>query len=191
MKKTLPRTDSEFRQRRADLFRELALESDRGAVLVGASLLEECLELVLRSVMRREEKIVKRVVDGLFEGAGALSTFSAKTKCCFALNLIDEMAFVDLETIRLMRNEFAHSYRKASFLNQDIGDMVNSLHTGKLFEDRISASGDGGLILEDGKPAIKMPEAKRKLIVSVSFLGSYFEAHTRGFDDLLGQRTTH
>ncbi|MGC3956901.1 MAG: MltR family transcriptional regulator [Verrucomicrobiota bacterium] len=182
MKKTLPNDDAEFLTRRNQVFRELANESDRGVVLVGATLLEENLELVLRSVMRQPEKALKDVVAPLFQGTGAFATFSAKIKCCYAFNLIDETALKDLETIREIRNEFAHSYQTASFLSQSIKDKIANLSSGKVIEDKLTnPDTEIDVILEEGKPGIKMSVTKRRFVMSVAFLSSYFEAHIMEF----------
>ncbi|MCX6923032.1 MAG: MltR family transcriptional regulator [Verrucomicrobia bacterium] len=189
MKKNIPASDSDLQVRRIEVLRELASESDRGVVLVGASLLEENLELILRSVMNQEERAVKNVIDPLFEGNGAFATFSAKIKCCYALSLIDQKMFEDLETIRAIRNDFAHSYRGASFSSQTVNDRVNNLHTGKVLEDRLSSSGQNiRMILEEGKPGSEMPVAKRRFIMSVSFLSALTEGNVRGFREFFGQR---
>jgi DNA-binding MltR family transcriptional regulator len=185
MKKNLPKADAEFRARRDQVFRELANESDRGVVLVGSSLLEENLELVLRAVMRQHEKIVKEVIDPLFQGFGAFATFSAKVKSCYAFNLIDETTFNDLDTIREIRNEFAHSYRTASFSNQNIKDKVADLWSGEVFENEMENSeAEITMSLEEGKPGIKMQATKRRFIMSVSFLSSCIEGNVRGFHDM-------
>jgi DNA-binding MltR family transcriptional regulator len=185
VKKNLPKDDAEFRARSSQVFRELANESDRGVVLVGASLLEENLELVLRSVMCRHEKVVKEVVEPLFQGFSALATFSAKIKSCYAFNLIDETTFKDLDTIRDIRNEFAHSYQTASFSNQNIKDKVANLWSGKILEKEMGNSeAEITITLEEGKPGIKMQATKRRFIMSVSFLSSCLEGNVRGFQDM-------
>ncbi len=185
MKKNLPQNDVEFLSRRDHVFRELASESDRGVVLVGAALLEENLEIVLRSVMRRDDGVVKKVIDSLFQGDGGFATFSAKIKSCYALNLIDEKAFKDLETIRAIRNEFAHSYQTASFASQATKDRVDSLWSGKVFEaDLENPNEETTVTFEAGKPGVKLAAPKRRFIVSVAFLSSHLEGHARGFVDV-------
>jgi hypothetical protein len=128
---------------------------------------------------------VREVVDPLFRGFGAFATFSAKIKSCYAFNLIDEVTYNDLNTIRDIRNEFAHSYQTAVFSNQKIAEKVASLSTGRVLDDDLrNPNTEITIILEEGKPGIKMQVTKRRFITSVSFLSSYFEGHVRWFHDV-------
>jgi hypothetical protein len=99
--------------------------------------------------------------------------------------VIDETTFKDLDTIRDIRNKFAHSYQTASFSNQNIKDKVANLWSGKILEKEMGSSeAEITITLEEGKPGIKMQATKRRFIMSVSFLSSYFEGPVRGFQDM-------
>ena len=90
-------------------------ESDRGCVIFGAAILEDKLELLLRSYCRQDPQIIKRVVAPLFQGYAPLSTFSAKIQISFALGLIAERDFKALDLLRKLRNQFAHDKDIVSF----------------------------------------------------------------------------
>jgi DNA-binding MltR family transcriptional regulator len=106
--------DEAEKQRRV-IFRQLASESDRGAALIGCSLLEEDLDQLLRSKMSPNAEA--KQIDGLFSGFGPLATFSAKIAICHAFGFIDGDLFHDLEVIRKIRNKFAHEYTTKEFFD--------------------------------------------------------------------------
>src|SRR6185312_12884367 len=85
-------------------------ESDRGAVLVAAALLDEVLEKVLRETMSNEPHVKKKCVDPLFAPEAALATFASKMKIARAFGILADWMYEDLEIIRKIRNEFAHSH---------------------------------------------------------------------------------
>lgn len=93
------------------IIEELEGESDRGCVLVGASVLSDFLEGLLRAALTTDSHAVKQAVAPLFGAMGPLATFSAKTKLAYALELIPRYCFNDLEKIRRIRNLAATSIR--------------------------------------------------------------------------------
>ena len=100
-------------------------ETSRGRVLVAASLIEEMLEEILRSFLTKTSE-TKR----LFDGPNApLSSLSAKTLLCRSLCLISEDEFTDIELVRKIRNEFAHSVM-CSFDDDKIRDWAKKLKVG-------------------------------------------------------------
>jgi mannitol operon repressor len=61
------------------------------------------------------------------EGFNApLETFSTRTAAAYALGLISQAEFKDCETLRRIRNRFAHDVH-TSFDQQDIGDLCANL----------------------------------------------------------------
>src|SRR5688500_5397628 len=89
---------------------ELRHESERGAVLISCSYLEELLREILRSFL-----LDKAETEKLLEGFNApLGTFSARATAAFCCGLITQGEFKEITTLRKIRNEFAHS-RTASF----------------------------------------------------------------------------
>lgn len=98
-------------------------ESDRGAVLVGASYLDEQVEEVLRKFFIDEPKLQEK----LLGTSRPLATFSSRIDLCHALGLINEEMAKELHTIREIRNEFAHVSRNIGFEEQRVRDRCKNL----------------------------------------------------------------
>jgi len=105
---------------------ELYKESDRGACLLSVSFLENQLELLLKKYLVNSNKTT---INKVFENYGPLATFSSKIDMGFLLGLISKESFDDLNNIRKIRNEFAHSYGLIDFQNTKIRSICLSLKT--------------------------------------------------------------
>ncbi|MCZ4314629.1 MltR family transcriptional regulator [Comamonadaceae bacterium G21597-S1] len=102
---------------------EFQSESDRGAALVGAALLDARLERLLLSHM-----LPGKVADELVSGGNApLGAFSSRIKVCWALGLITTVERDDLNVVRSIRNEFAHREHGISFIDSKISGFCSSL----------------------------------------------------------------
>jgi len=93
----------------------LAKESDRGCVILGAALLADALEDLLRSCCRDEPKDIKATIDPLFEGYAPLSTFSARIQLAFALGILPCQLRDKIELVRRLRNDSAHEWGPIDF----------------------------------------------------------------------------
>lgn len=98
-------------------------ESSRGSVLVSCSYLDEQLRKIIESfLIKNTEKSI------LLEGFNApIGTFSARIKLAHCLGLISNRERDDCNTLRKVRNEFAHNHQ-ASFEDQKIIDLCNNLY---------------------------------------------------------------
>ncbi|MGH7514768.1 MAG: hypothetical protein ACREOQ_17825 [Gemmatimonadales bacterium] len=85
----------------------LIRESDRGAVLIGASVVDSYLGKLFEHVAAgwMGPKDVKR----LLRYPGALSTFAAKADVALATRLIGPQTYQSLQILRALRNDVAHS----------------------------------------------------------------------------------
>lgn len=97
-------------------------ESDRGVVLVSASILDELL---------RQSLLARFVDDGrvgaLMDGFNApLGTFSSRVLAAFATGVIRREEFEEIGILRKVRNAFAHELT-ASFEDQSIRDLCANL----------------------------------------------------------------
>jgi mannitol operon repressor len=101
---------------------ELNKESDRGRVLISCSYLDELMRRILLAFLIDRESSA-RLVDGF---NAPLGTFSTRTAAAYALGLISEQEFKECETLRRIRNRFAHDVH-ASFDTQDIRDLCHNL----------------------------------------------------------------
>jgi|APLak6261663543_1056040.scaffolds.fasta_scaffold12968_1 DNA-binding MltR family transcriptional regulator len=106
---------------------EIVNESDRGCVLVGAAVLEQRLEDIYLEQFERNQ-IPQKLQRDLFNSNGPLSTFSSKIKLAYSLGYIDKSTFHDLEAIRKIRNEFAHTSNQVDFINHSVSKTIESLH---------------------------------------------------------------
>ena len=101
---------------------DLNKESDRGCVLIACSFLDELMRrIVLAFLIDRDD--TGRLVDGFNAPLGTLST---RVAAAYGLGLISEREFKECETLRRIRNRFAHDVH-ASFNSQDIRDLAHNL----------------------------------------------------------------
>ena len=101
---------------------EFQAETDRGAALVGAALLDQKLSDTLRSFF------VEGSAAGLLDGGTApLGTFSARIRSAHALGLIDDFELTECNLIRKIRNEFAHGIHGTSYSENKIASLCESL----------------------------------------------------------------
>ena len=98
-------------------------ESDRGVCLITAGYIDDLLEDLLRNIFVDR----KQVVDKLFEGQGGLATFSSRTSLAYCLGLIRQDQFDDIQTIREIRNMFAHWHEPLGFDKPPIAQLCDKL----------------------------------------------------------------
>jgi hypothetical protein len=103
-------------------------ESDRDCVLVACHVLDVALEHRLRFHLSRRRQVIKRAIDPLFETTRPLSSFWAKIHTAYALALLDDWAFNDLNTLRSIRNALAHSHGTFTFDEREIESLLFRLH---------------------------------------------------------------
>jgi hypothetical protein len=86
--------------------------SDRGAAIIAASMLERCIEAAIISNLPRRDK---KMLDKMSEHDGALSSFYSKVHLGYAMGLYSDKILSELESIRKIRNVFAHSAKNVTF----------------------------------------------------------------------------
>ena len=107
-----------------DMLHELDHQTDRGAALVAASM----VQVALMRLMRCRIVQFKDSQEILFEKEGApLSTFSDCIKVARAFGVIGQILEGHLNAIRSIRNQFAHSPLKIDFANELIAKEVDKL----------------------------------------------------------------
>lgn len=98
-------------QRLYDTFRE---ETDRGAAIVGAAYLDESLkELIAAFLVDKVDEADKLL-------GRPLSSFWSRIVASYCMGLISDDECADLDTIRDVRNLFAHEGRQMAFEEPDI-----------------------------------------------------------------------
>lgn len=109
------------------LFEALQKESDRGDVLVSAAFFDTTLERLLVARFSSGDAKRAKLIEPLFDAFGPLSTFSAKIRISYAIDLLHESMANDLDLVRRIRNAFAHSLEPKTFQDPDITSMVDNL----------------------------------------------------------------
>lgn len=100
----------------------LNAESARGAVLIACSYIDGQLDKILSAFLRDEKESGK-----LLAGFNApLGSFSARITAAFALGLITRAEYAECETLRKVRNDFAHKVT-ASFDDRSVKDLCARL----------------------------------------------------------------
>jgi hypothetical protein len=107
----------------------LRSESDRAAVIIAGSLLDDELAVLIRKVMR---PLSAEDRQRLFGFDGPAGTFSSRILLAYALRLIDANDRQLLNIIREMRNACAHSRMPISFETQELRDVSVLLFTEEL-----------------------------------------------------------
>lgn len=95
-------------------------ESDRGYVLVASAILDSAMEYLLRKKMRQQAGIVKRNIDPLFSHNGPLSSFWSKLNIAYTMRIIPDWVYHDLEILRGIRNDSAHTCQTFSFTEHEV-----------------------------------------------------------------------
>jgi hypothetical protein len=107
---------------------EAALEEireggDRAAAIVAATLVEEHLAAAITASLHQNTKITNQ----MFRSSGALGAFGSKIDLAFLIGMFTAAVHKELDTIKEIRNRFAHRMRLNSFNNQSVTDLVNNL----------------------------------------------------------------
>lgn len=93
-------------------------ESPRGRVLISTGYFEQLLEDILKAFLL-DASSTNEILDS------SLSSFVARIKISHALGLLSDWEFQDLETMRKIRNHFAHSM-VASFEDKKVIDLCKN-----------------------------------------------------------------
>jgi DNA-binding MltR family transcriptional regulator len=152
----------------SDVIREFNAQSPRTVAIVGAAILEDCLERLLK---------LRFPVDGetkreLFKSTGAIGNLDVKIKMAYAFGILSKAAFSDFRTICEIRNKFAHRLDIDSFEHADVRHKCFDL---KLIETHLFEAGqpheDGlNMTLSVEKLAEKLMSPRDRFFLSVMFL---------------------
>jgi DNA-binding MltR family transcriptional regulator len=105
------------------LEKEFRTESDRGAALVAAAMLDDALrELLGKHLVKPDNKD-----RDLLGRSKPLGTFSARIDAAFQVGLVSAYLARDLHLIRQIRNEFAHHPLECTFQSARVVDWVKVL----------------------------------------------------------------
>ena len=107
----------------SEFLTEFNKESDRGATLNAAAVLDDWLEKIIESFLC-DNKSAKDLVSGF---NAPLGTFSSKASAAHAFGLIEDNEFREISLIRKIRNEFGHSWKGVSFESDKVAHLTSQL----------------------------------------------------------------
>jgi hypothetical protein len=120
-------------------FIDIDNSNDRAAAIVAAAFVDDHLAIALKRRFHQDEKILNET----FRSSGPLGSFSAKINLAFLVGLCSKETCKELDTIREIRNEFAHNGLTRDFNSQRVRDLANNLRFGKKFKITIAPADEG------------------------------------------------
>jgi hypothetical protein len=112
-------THAEFQS----IFAEIESGSDRAAGIVAAACVEDQLAGAIQSKMEYDEVIIRE----MFRSSGPLGSFSAKINLGYLMRLYGKDTKNELDTIKEIRNSFAHRPHTKDFEVQRLRDLSSNL----------------------------------------------------------------
>jgi len=123
-KESKPKEEQDSQWQFKFLIDQFSKESDRAAVILVASIIDENLGTLLKSYLVPNPSSS----DSLFDSATSpLSNFSSKIDLCFRIGIISGKLTRDLHIIRKIRNSFAHDIYGCSFENGSVRSRIREL----------------------------------------------------------------
>ena len=137
----------------------LTAESDRGLVLAGCAFLDDSLETLLSAAFLDKSKLVQ----ALLAIDRPLGTFSSRIKIAYLLGLLEDGEYRDLELIRAIRNDSAHTHGKVDFSHPPhkdrIAELLGPTEVEGLFDE---------FLIESFTEQSRTPRSR--LLITISFL---------------------
>ncbi len=115
----------------SDFIRLFHAETDRAAAVLAGSYIESYLGDCLKYYF-----VDHPSTRSMFENAGPLATFAARSNIAFALGLMTEETNSNLRYIMKIRNHFAHHPAETSFSSSPVRDWCSNLSSAKQLSDR-------------------------------------------------------
>ena len=103
---------------------ELATSNDRSFAISAITMIEHSLEACVRKFLTGAMSADQPIVDGAL---APLSTFYAKTMFAHAAGLISDDLNNDLNTLRSIRNYFAHALRSEALASPEVKRLIAKL----------------------------------------------------------------
>jgi hypothetical protein len=110
-----------------DFFNGLSDKSDRDVALAMCAYLDDTLNSMFRKVLIDEGKPEGDFIQSIMKGYGPLSDFRARIALAYALGWFGQRVRERLDTIRGIRNQFAHHYKIDSFEHPDVAAECDKL----------------------------------------------------------------
>jgi hypothetical protein len=111
---------------------EIDTGSHRATALVAAAFVEEHLTLLIRDRIQRDSKLE----DQMFRPGAPLGDMGVKINLGYFLGLYTKAAWRELDTIRRIRNAFAHTIEMTSFNESPVKDWCMNLNRWRVIKIR-------------------------------------------------------
>jgi DNA-binding MltR family transcriptional regulator len=111
-------------------------KSDRAAAIVAATFVEDHLTRVLRHNFEQDDKLLEE----LFRPGGPLSDFGVKIDLGYLMGFYSKIAWKELDTIKKVRNDFAHKMEVRDFTHDRARELTNNLTMWEIQQIKLSAS---------------------------------------------------
>lgn len=108
-----------------DHVKRLRGESDRGVMILAATMVEDALVTALQRELKHANTSEMR--DKLFGGDGPLSSFSKRISFAQAMGMAPKEVCKQMHTVREVRNVAAHAHVDVDFSVQQIKDALGSM----------------------------------------------------------------
>ena len=108
----------------AEAWREIRQGAPRGAVLIATATVQNCL---IRALQQRFLMKPPFKLERLLDAPGPLHTFNGSIEMGLALGLYGPIIYQDLQTIRRIRNGFAHSEITLNFDTPEVAAEIDQL----------------------------------------------------------------
>lgn len=115
------RTEEELKA----IFDEISTQTDRGAAIVAAAILEEYLTIALKNRLILTVRLEERIFS--IDRKGFASEFGSKIDLALCCGLIRQDVFDDLRLIAKIRNRFAHHVTPLKFSEPSIKEWCDTI----------------------------------------------------------------
>ena len=106
-----------------------AASSVRGVVLTAVELFEISLEKLVQRVFRKDDHAVKYAVEPLLNTAGPLGDLMVRLKLLYALGIISQDIYQDMELLISLRDQLNSDGREFSFTSPETLEPIKQLNS--------------------------------------------------------------
>lgn len=148
-------------------YQSLCKESDKGCVIIIGSILEEHLGQLHEAFIAKSIHPSKVNIFGeLCDPFAPLSTFAGKLKLAYAYGLIDVDDYKDLDLIRKLRNEAAHTVYDFNLGDAGAKSIIKKLTAMERYRKSWDSHKDNLQLIENRLTLPPMKNAQRDLILN-------------------------
>jgi len=104
-----------------EIITEVCNSSLRASIITAAAVIDATLKQLIEAFLIENSESLK-----LFDATGCLGTFSSKIKMAYALGLISEELYTDIDSYRVIRNKCAHNLTLDESTLQSITDKAKN-----------------------------------------------------------------